>query len=37
MFSVMAPTRTIGQQTPAPQRDELNAGFRKAAYVSLGH
>lgn len=37
MFSVMAPTRTIGQQAPGPQRDELNAGFRKAAYVSLGH
>jgi hypothetical protein len=37
MFSVLAPTRTTGQQTPAPQREEMNAGFRKAAYVSLGH
>jgi hypothetical protein len=37
MFSVLIPTKTIGQTTQGPQRDELNAGFRKAAYVSLGH
>ena len=37
MFSVLMPTTTIGQQVQGPQRDELNAGFRKAAYVSLGH
>jgi hypothetical protein len=36
MFSVLMPTKTIGQQVPL-QRDELNAGFRQAAYVSLGH
>jgi hypothetical protein len=37
MFSVLIPPKTIGQQIPGPERDELNAGFRKAAYVSLGH
>jgi hypothetical protein len=36
MFSVLTPTKTIGQQIPGEQRDELNAGFRKAAYVALG-
>jgi hypothetical protein len=37
MFSVLMPMKTIGEQAQGPQRDELNAGFRKAAYVSLGH
>jgi hypothetical protein len=36
MFSVLMPTKTIGQQIPGPQRDELTAGFRKAAYNSMG-
>jgi hypothetical protein len=31
MFSVLTPTKAIGQQ-----RDELNAGFRQAAYTSVG-
>jgi hypothetical protein len=37
MFSVLTPIKAIGQQIQGPQRDEINAGFRKAAYVSLGH
>ncbi|QIO36060.1 hypothetical protein [Bradyrhizobium sp. 1(2017)] len=35
MFSVITPTKTIGQQIQGQQRDELNAGFRKAAYTSM--
>jgi hypothetical protein len=35
MFSVLTPTRTIGQQIQGPSRDEVNAGFRKAAYTSV--
>ncbi|MGY3413513.1 hypothetical protein ACVWZV_009680 [Bradyrhizobium sp. GM5.1] len=34
MFSVISPMKTIGQQIQGQQRDELNAGFRKAAYTS---
>ena len=37
MFSVLTPTKTSGQQKQGPEREEVNAGFRKAAYVSLGH
>lgn len=36
LFSVLTPTRTAAQQPQGPQRDELNSGFRRAAYVSLG-
>jgi hypothetical protein len=36
LFSVLSPTKTAGQQMQGQQRDELNAGFRKAAYVSMG-
>jgi hypothetical protein len=35
LFSVVTPTRTIGQQMQGQQRDELNAGFRKAAYTAV--
>ena len=36
MFSVLTPTKTIGQQAQAQQnRDEINAGFRKAAYTAI--
>jgi hypothetical protein len=35
MFSVLTPTKTIGQQIQPQQRDEINAGFRKAAYTSI--
>jgi hypothetical protein len=37
MFSVLSSLKKIEQQTQGPQREELNAGFRKAAYISLGH
>jgi hypothetical protein len=37
MFSVLTPTNAIGKQIQGPQRDEQNAGMRKAAYTSLGH
>lgn len=37
MFSVLTPTNISGQQKQGPEREEVNAGFRKAAYVSLGH
>jgi hypothetical protein len=37
MFSVLTPTNPIGQQLQGQQRDEQNAGLRKAAYISLGH
>ena len=37
MFSVLTPTNAIGRQIQGPQRDEQNAGLRKAAYISLGH
>jgi hypothetical protein len=36
LFSVLTPARTMAQQPQGQQRDELNSGFRKAAYVSLG-
>jgi hypothetical protein len=36
MFSVLTSNRALGQPSPGPQREELNAGFRKAAYISLG-
>jgi hypothetical protein len=35
MFSVLTPTKATGQQIQGPQREELNAGFRKAAYTSI--
>ena len=37
MFSVLTPTKTtIGQQSSqGPQREEANAGFRKAAYTAI--
>lgn len=36
MFSVIIPTRVQGQQPPqAQQREEMTAGLRKAAYVSI--
>jgi hypothetical protein len=37
MFSVLTPAKTVGQQIQGPQRDEMNAGMRKAAYVSIGN
>jgi hypothetical protein len=36
MFSVVAPTRAVGPQSPPQNRDEVNAGFRKAAYTAIG-
>src|SRR3954449_6234229 len=33
MFSVLTSPKAMGQQTPGPQREEMNAGFRKAAYT----
>lgn len=36
LFSVLTPPRTMAQQPQGQARDELNSGFRKAAYVSLG-
>jgi hypothetical protein len=36
MFSVLTPLKTIGQQIQGQQRDEINAGYRKAAYTSIG-
>lgn len=36
LFSVVTPTNTMSQQPQGQQRDDLNSGFRKAAYVSLG-
>jgi hypothetical protein len=36
MFSVLTPTKTIGQQIkPQQNREETNADFRKAAYTAL--
>ena len=35
MFSVVTPLKTIGQQIQGQQRDEVNAGYRKAAYTSI--
>ena len=35
MFSVLTPTRSIAQQAQGQQRDEMNAGLRKAAYTSI--
>ena len=35
MFSVLIPTKAIGQQLQGRQREEMNAGFRKAAYTSI--
>jgi hypothetical protein len=36
MFSVMTPTKAVGQQIQSQSRDEMNAGFRKAAYTAVG-
>jgi hypothetical protein len=36
MFSVLTPTKTIGQQIQPQNREEMNAGFRKAAYTAIG-
>jgi hypothetical protein len=36
MFSVLTPAKVIGQQVQGQQRDELNAGFRKATYTAIG-
>lgn len=36
LFSVLTPTKAFGQQVQGQQRDEMNAGFRKAAYTSIG-
>jgi hypothetical protein len=36
MFSVLTPTNAIGQQIQSQNRDEVNAGFRKAAYTAIG-
>lgn len=36
MFSVLTPmSKTIGQQAESQHRDELNAGYRKAAYTAI--
>jgi hypothetical protein len=35
MFSVLTPTKAIGPQVQGQQREEMNAGFRKAAYTSI--
>ena len=35
MFSVVTPLKTIDQQIQGQQRDEINAGYRKAAYTSI--
>lgn len=35
LFSVLTPAKTMAQQPQGQQREELNSGFRKAAYVSL--
>jgi hypothetical protein len=35
MFSVLTPTKAMGQPVQGPQREEMNAGFRKAAYTSI--
>jgi hypothetical protein len=36
MFSVLTPTKAVGQQIQPQSRDEMNAGFRKAAYTAVG-
>jgi hypothetical protein len=36
LFSVVTPARPVAQQPQGQQREDLNSGFRKAAYVSLG-
>lgn len=36
MFSVLTPARRMAQQPQGKQREDLNSGFRQAAYVSLG-
>jgi hypothetical protein len=36
LFSVLTPTGATGQQPQGRQREEMNSGFRQAAYVSLG-
>jgi hypothetical protein len=36
LFSVLTPANTMAQQPQGKQREDLNSGFRKAAYVSLG-
>lgn len=35
LFSVLTPTKTGSQQTQGQNREEMNAGFRQAAYTSL--
>src|SRR5437868_12072401 len=35
MFSVLTPSKAIGQQIQGSQREEMNSGFRKAAYTSI--
>ncbi len=35
MFSVLTPTKMTGQQVPTQNHDEMNAGFRKAAYTAI--
>lgn len=35
MFSVLTPTKTVSQQLQGQKRDEMNAGFRQAAYTSV--
>jgi hypothetical protein len=36
LFSVLTPARSMAQQPQGKQREDINSGFRKAAYVSLG-
>ncbi len=36
LFSVLTPARAMAQQPQGQKREELNSGFRQAAYVSLG-
>lgn len=36
LFSVVTPTKALGQQPQGAQREEANTGFRKAAYTSIG-
>jgi hypothetical protein len=35
MFSVVTPLKTIDQQIQGQKRDEINAGYRNAAYTSI--
>jgi hypothetical protein len=36
MFSVVTPIKTIGQQIQPQNHEEMNAGFRQAAYTAIG-